>query len=64
MGALPKKKRTQSRRGARKSHVSLKAPTLTLCTQCGQKIPSHQVCSICGYYKGELIKETKVQEIV
>ena len=49
MGALPKKKRTQSRRGARKSHISLTAPTLTTCPQCGQKIPTHQVCPECGY---------------
>ena len=64
MGALPKKKRTQSRRGARKSHISLTAPTLTTCPQCGQKIPTHQVCPECGYYKGEMVKETKVQEII
>jgi large subunit ribosomal protein L32 len=64
MGALPKKKRTQSRRGARKSHISLKAPTLTSCAQCGQKIPPHQVCPECGYYKGIMVIETKVQEII
>lgn len=58
MGALPKKKRTQSRKRSRWSHLRLSPPTLTSCPQCRELKPTHRVCPHCGYYAGREIIAT------
>lgn len=49
---VPKQKHTKSRRDKRRSHIFLKAATLTKCPKCGQPILPHTICLSCGYYKG------------
>lgn len=34
----------------RRSHHALKAPNLTECENCGERIMPHRVCPKCGYY--------------
>ena len=34
----------------RRSHHALKAPALTECQNCGEKVVPHRVCPKCGYY--------------
>lgn len=54
--ATPKFKTSKSRAASRKAaNMKLKAPTLSTCTNCGNKILPHRVCPVCGYYKGEQI---------
>lgn len=49
--AVPKRKKSKSRRNSRRSHWKATRPTLTECPQCHEpKIP-HRVCPHCGYYK-------------
>lgn len=53
--AQPKKKTTRHRRGIRRAHQAMKAPTLIMCPKCKELIRSHQVCPACGTYKKEQI---------
>jgi len=55
--SVPKKRRTKSSMGNRRSHHSLKKITLNKCSKCGQAVRPHQACAFCGNYKGrEAIK--------
>ena len=51
--AVPKKKRSKSRQGMRRSHLSLNAPAYVQCTQCQEMTRPHHICAHCGYYKGK-----------
>lgn len=50
---VPKKRYSKSKVGRRRTHIFLKKPKLTKCSQCGRFILPHSVCSFCGYYKGK-----------
>ena len=55
--SVPKKRRTKSSAGDRRSHHALKAITLVKCPKCETAIKPHMACSVCGTYKGrEVIK--------
>ena len=57
MAALPKKKRTKTRKGKRWSHSELSPVSIPTCPHCRASKRSHQVCPNCGYYAGrEVIK--------
>ena len=49
--AVPKRRKTKSRRNNRRSHISLKGPKLTICQKCGKPVLGHTVCDNCGTYK-------------
>ncbi len=51
--AVPKQRKTKSRRDNRRMHIYLKQPVLGICPKCGKKVRSHTVCWNCGYYKKE-----------
>jgi large subunit ribosomal protein L32 len=48
----PKKKRSQSRKGMRRSHHALSGPALVVCPNCKSPMVSHRVCPTCGMYDG------------
>ncbi len=50
--AVPKQRKTKSRRNQRRSHISIKTPVLFNCSKCSQLVLPHTVCKNCGYYKG------------
>jgi large subunit ribosomal protein L32 len=52
MVGLPKKKISSARRGQRRSHDFLIAPTLMTCPQCRHPKITHRVCRNCGTYNG------------
>ncbi|HCG91811.1 MAG TPA: 50S ribosomal protein L32 [Dehalococcoidia bacterium] len=57
MGALPKKKITRARRGAKFSSYRLDKLNTITCNRCnGNKLP-HAVCTSCGYYRGRQVIE-------
>lgn len=57
--AVPKRRRSKSKRDMRRAQSKLVAPRLAPCPQCGDLKPGHQVCLSCGYYKNrEVIKTT------
>ena len=59
--AVQKSRRTPSTRGKRRSHDSLKAPTLTTDPTTGETHLRHNV-SPEGYYKGRKVIDTPVVE--
>lgn len=59
--AVQKSRRTPSTRGKRRSHDSLKAPTLTIDPTTGETHLRHNV-SPEGYYKGRKVIDTPVVE--
>lgn len=64
MGALPKRKKSQSRAKQRLSHNAQKPPALVECPQCHTAIMPHRACPTCGTYQGrEVIKiKTKTKK--
>lgn len=59
MGALPKRKTAKARKGRRRSHNRLSAPTLIECPQCHSPKLPHRVCPTCGSYAGRDVIEIK-----
>ncbi len=55
MGALPKRKVSRHRRGNRRQHLALTAPTLVTCPECGSLMRAHVACKACGTYKGRQV---------
>jgi large subunit ribosomal protein L32 len=49
--AVPKRRKSKSAKGMRRSHDFLVAPSLNICPQCKHAIPPHKVCELveeCG----------------
>jgi large subunit ribosomal protein L32 len=50
--AVPRKKKSHSRRRQQRSHDALVAPASSKCTNCGAPKRPHHVCGACGQYAG------------
>ncbi|MDD5093358.1 MAG: 50S ribosomal protein L32 [Dehalococcoidia bacterium] len=50
--ALPKRKTSKCRQATRQSHRAYPIPSLSECPQCHTPKPPHQVCPVCGTYRG------------
>lgn len=50
--AVPKRKKTRSRRDMRRSHDALGISAYSECSNCGELKRPHHVCGHCGYYDG------------
>ncbi|MCF0233682.1 MAG: 50S ribosomal protein L32 [Thermoguttaceae bacterium] len=50
--AVPKRKQSNARTGARRSHDFKKPVQTQACPVCNKMIPSHVVCPNCGNYAG------------
>ena len=61
--AVQKSRKTPSKRGMRRSHDSLKAPTLSIDPTTGETHRRHHVTAQ-GYYKGKKVIETAVPEFL
>jgi len=59
--AVQKSRRTPSTRGMRRSHDSLKAPTLSVDPVTGETHLRHNVTPE-GYYKGRKVIDTPIEE--
>ncbi len=56
--AVPKKKKSPSRRDMRRAHHDKRsAPALSACSNCEEPTLSHRVCPACGHYKGRQVVE-------
>ena len=60
--AVQKSRKTPSRRGMRRSHDALKAPTLSIDPTTGETHMRHHV-SPEGYYKGRKVIDSPVVEL-
>jgi large subunit ribosomal protein L32 len=57
--AVPKKKTSKSRKGMRRSHDGLTAPSYVECPHCHEMARPHHICAHCGYYKGKEVMEVE-----
>lgn len=57
--AVPKHKKSKSKRGSRRANQKTKAPNVSTCPQCGEATLPHHACPSCGTYKGRKIIETE-----
>ncbi|MBD3372142.1 MAG: 50S ribosomal protein L32 [Candidatus Coatesbacteria bacterium] len=55
--AVPKRRKSRSKRDMRKAHWVRKiaVPSLTTCPNCGAAKLPHRICAACGHYKGRQI---------
>ena len=51
--ANPTSRHSKTRRGKRRSHDALTAPTTSICPQCNEPKLPHHACLNCGTYKGK-----------
>jgi len=57
--AVPKRKKSKSKRDMRRAQKKTEAPNLTTCPQCGEAKLPHMACSSCGTYKGRDVLENE-----
>ena len=48
--AVPKRRTSKTRKNRRRSHLALKTPSFSKCSNCGHIVLPHRVCQNCGYY--------------
>lgn len=53
--AVPKKRTGHSAQGHRRSNWKATKPETTKCSNCGEIVLTHTVCTACGYYKGKAV---------
>lgn len=59
MAGQPKKRTPHAAQGDRRSHLRLRAVGLVPCPQCKSLKPPHQVCVVCGTYRGRQVVTIK-----
>ncbi|MFC1862954.1 50S ribosomal protein L32 [Thermodesulfobacteriota bacterium] len=57
--AVPKKKKSRSKRDMRRSHDHVKLSNVSHCPQCHEPVLPHHVCLGCGTYRGKTIIKTE-----
>ncbi len=57
--AVPKRRKSKSKRDMRRSHHHVSLPGVTECTQCHEPVLPHRVCPHCGAYKGRTIVQVE-----
>lgn len=60
--AHPKRKHSKQRTAKRRTHDKAVAPTLAVCSNCGELYVYHIVCPSCGYYRGKVAIAKEVAE--
>lgn len=60
--AVPKRRRSKTKRLTRRSHDALTVTTTATCPNCGAKVLPHHVCPECGQYKGQQVVAKKEAE--
>lgn len=53
--AVPKRKKSKSKRDKRRTHQKVAVPNVTTCPQCGEARLPHHACPSCGAYKGRTV---------
>ncbi len=59
---VPKKRRSKSKKRIKGACWKIETPNLRPCPSCGAMTLSHQVCSMCGQYKGRQIVALKQKD--
>jgi len=56
--AVPKRKKSKSKRDKRRTHQKVDGLNLSECPRCGETKQPHHACPSCGEYKGRTVVET------
>ena len=56
--AVPKRKKSKSKRDMRRANNKTAAPNLSTCPDCGEATLPHRVCPSCGSYRGRTVIST------
>ncbi|MEK9180686.1 MAG: 50S ribosomal protein L32 [Patescibacteria group bacterium] len=59
---VPRAHKTRGATGRRRSHLALKIYSPAACANCGSPVRPHEVCKVCGYYKGRQAVTPKVKK--
>ena len=62
--AVPKKKTSKSKKGMRRSHHALRAPSFSPCPDCGEMRLPHRACPACGRYRGRQVVQVEAEDEV
>ncbi|MGH6870816.1 MAG: 50S ribosomal protein L32 [Rhizomicrobium sp.] len=57
--AVPKRKKSPSRRNMRRAHHRLVPSAHVECSNCGEQTRPHHVCPACGHYDGREVAKAK-----
>ena len=57
--AVPKRKKSKSKRDKRRTHQKIAGPSVVTCPQCGESTLPHHACPSCGTYRGKTIIAVK-----
>jgi large subunit ribosomal protein L32 len=55
--AVPRKRKSHSRRRQQRSHDALSMPATSKCQNCGAPKRPHQLCKACGFHNGRAVVE-------
>ena len=59
--AVPARRTSKTTKRLRRTHFKLAAKNLAVCSNCGESIKPHTVCSHCVYYNGKKVIDVKVK---
>lgn len=57
--AVPKQKKSRTRRNQRRSHDAVGKPTVVTCPTCGSPSAPHRVCPSCGTYRSRHVMDVE-----
>ena len=60
--ALQAKRHSKTAKRTRRGAIKLKKLALTACAKCKTMIKPHQVCYVCGNYKGREVIKIKIKK--
>jgi large subunit ribosomal protein L32 len=53
--AVPRKRKSHSRRRQQRSHDALGRPNTAKCANCGAPKQPHRLCAACGFHNGKAV---------
>ena len=59
--AVPRQKKSRSRRQNQRSHDALRKPNLAKCPNCEAPRRPHRVCPSCGWYANRTVVEVEAE---
>ncbi|MFP4445011.1 MAG: 50S ribosomal protein L32 [Desulfosudaceae bacterium] len=57
--AVPKRKKSKSKRDMRRAHTKAAPVDVSACPQCGEVKLRHRACPSCGTYKGRTVMDVE-----
>ncbi len=61
--AVPKRRKSKSKRDSRRANHKISAGVYNICEECGAPKEPHRVCPTCGKYKDRQVLEVEDVEI-